>query len=744
MTPPDESPLRTSRLAKAHPPSLADRFRLVRDATERLAAPLSPEDQNVQSMPDASPTKWHRAHTTWFFETFILRRFDPGYRIFDPRFNYLFNSYYEAVGERHPRPERGAITRPTADGIGDYRRHVDAATAKFLAGSAQAQEPQVAALIELGLNHEQQHQELLLTDILHAFAQNPTCPAYGPFVPSMVREAVPLDFIAFEGGIVEIGHRGSEFAFDNETPRHRMLLEPYRLANRPITNGEWIEFIEAGGYRDASLWLSDGWQTVLREGWNAPLYWREIDGAWHAMSLAGLQPVDRNAPVVHVSYYEAEAFARWKGARLPTEAEWEHAASHLPIDGNLGGAGYLRPVAACGRGGLEQMFGDVWEWTASAYAPYSGYRPAAGAVGEYNGKFMVNQMVLRGGSCVTPDGHVRASYRNFFYPHQRWQFMGLRLATDASRRISPAWRDDTFRNDVWNGLSASPKTLPCKYFYDREGSRLFDAICALPEYYLTRTETALLRAAAPSIAQHLPKHAALVEFGSGSSIKTRILLDEMRDLTAYVPVDISAGHLKAIASDIAATYRRLSVVPVATDFTQEIALPEQIRRMPLVGFFPGSTIGNLTPDEAESFLRMARRTLGEGSSLIVGLDLVKDEDELLAAYDDAAGVTARFNKNILARINRELDSDFDLSSFAHNAVWNADAERIEMHLVSEKDQAVTVAGRRFHFAEGETIHTENSHKYRIDDFAALAARAGWSQAADWSNPSPGFAIVLLT
>lgn len=745
MTPPDESTLPTWRHAHhtSAPLSLSERYARVRDTTEALAAPLSPEDQNVQSMPDASPAKWHRAHTTWFFETFVLRRLDPRYRVYDERFNYLFNSYYEAVGARHPRPERGAITRPTANEISDYRRYVDEAMSRFVSTSAVAREPEVAALIALGLNHEQQHQELLLTDILHAFAQNPTYPVYAPFAPAMVREAQDLSFIDFDGGLVEIGHDGDGFGFDNESPRHRTFLEPYRLANRLITNGEWLEFMTAGGYGEPRHWLSDGWQTVQREGWHAPLYWRELDGAWHAMTLSGLLPVEPNAPVTHISFYEADAFARWRGARLPTETEWENIAAGVAIHGNLLGCGYLRPLAASGRAGLAQMFGDAWEWTASAYAPYPGYRAPDGAVGEYNGKFMVNQLVLRGGSCVTPADHIRPSYRNFFYPHQRWQFTGLRLAQDMPKRtLRGVARDEAFLADVWNGLSATPKSLPCKYFYDREGSLLFDAICELPEYYLTRAETALLRSAAPEIARLVPTESVLVEFGSGSSIKTRLLLDAL-DLAAYVPVDISGEHLAQVARDIAAKYHRLQVTPLVADFSDPFTLPPACDDEPLIGFFPGSTIGNMTRPEALRFLRLIRTTLGPDSQLVIGIDLVKDVDTLVAAYDDAAGVTAAFNKNLLARINRSLDGDFDLSSFEHRVRWNDVEDRVQMHLASARDQTVTIAGRRFHFAEGETIHTENSHKYRIDEFIMLAAEAGWTMRQSWLSDAPGFAVLLL-
>ena len=409
--------------------ALIARFRAVRAETERLAAPLSAEDQVVQSMPDASPAKWHRAHTTWFFETFLLKDAEA-YAPFHADYSFLFNSYYDAVGARHPRPQRGLLTRPPLEEIAAYRAHVDAAMAQFLA--ARGGEPRIAALVELGLHHEQQHQELLLTDILHAFAQNSVHPAYQAHKPIAARTAPALAFTEFEGGLVEIGHDGEDFAFDNESPRHRAWLEPYRLANRLVTNGEWLEFIAAGGYRDPKHWLSDGWQCVQANDWSAPLYWQQQDGAWLSMTLSGLQPINTQAPVTHVSFYEAEAFARWRGKRLPTEAEWEHAAqAQADPRGNFRESGALRPLPALDD---TQMFGDCWEWTGSPYTSYPGFRAAEGAVGEYNGKFMINQMVLRGGSCVTPADHIRSTYRNFFYPHQRWQFSGLRLADDSGRK----------------------------------------------------------------------------------------------------------------------------------------------------------------------------------------------------------------------------------------------------------------------------------------------------------------------
>jgi ergothioneine biosynthesis protein EgtB len=415
--------------------SLDRAYRRTRALSEQLAEPLGPEDQTVQAMADASPTKWHLGHVTWFFETFVLRRFAPGYQVFDERFAYIFNSYYEAAGPRHPRPERGMLTRPTVAEVMAYRYHVDAAMAEFLGGSDGAGDSEVAALVELGINHEQQHQELLLTDILYLFSLSPLYPTYRAAAPKGQDGAVPaLDWHEFEGGIHEIGHAGGGFAYDNEGPRHQILLRPFRLASRPVTNGEWQAFIDDGGYRRPEYWLSDGWATVRREGWTAPLYWQrgEGDRQQAMMTLGGLQPLDLNAPVVHVSYYEADAYAAWAGKRLPTEAEWEVAAAGLEPAGNTLGSALLWPAVADASKGLKQMFGDVWEWTQSPYTAYPGFRAPAGAVGEYNGKFMSNQMVLRGGSCVTPDGHVRATYRNFFYPHQRWQFMGLRLAEDVA------------------------------------------------------------------------------------------------------------------------------------------------------------------------------------------------------------------------------------------------------------------------------------------------------------------------
>ena len=408
--------------------TLTDRFLATRSLTESLASSLSAEDQTVQSMPDVSPTKWHRAHTTWFFETFLLTPSLHGYRLFHPDFGYLFNSYYEGVGARYPREHRGLVSRPGIAEIGEYRSHVDKAMAELLLDAPDAS---VTALTELGIQHEQQHQELLLMDIKHVLSRNPLQPAYDAVRlprPTAVGETTWSEYPA---GTYEIGHSGRSFSFDNELPRHHVYLEDYALADRPVTCGEWQAFIEDGGYRRPELWLSDGWATVQSERWECPLYWSNVDGGWQEFTLAGPSPVNPAQPVCHLSYYEADAFARWAGGRLPTEAEWEVAASPLTVTGNFLDQTRLHPQPVTDSPSDASLFGDVWQWTSSAYSPYPGFEPAPGAVGEYNGKFMVNQYVLRGGSCVTPPDHLRATYRNFFPPSARWAFSGLRLARNA-------------------------------------------------------------------------------------------------------------------------------------------------------------------------------------------------------------------------------------------------------------------------------------------------------------------------
>lgn len=415
--------MKLSRPSPQAPDALRDAYRTVRSASVTLADPLSPEDQCIQSMPDASPTKWHLAHTTWFFETVLLQPHASGYRCFNPRFQYLFNSYYEALGPRHPRPQRGLLTRPSVQEVHAYRAHVDAGVERLLDGIAEAAWAEVEPLLTLGLHHEQQHQELLVTDILHALSCNPLLPAYRPAAAPALRLAtvVPaMQWRAQPGGHVEIGHGGAGFAFDNETPRHRALLRPFAIADRLVNCGDYAQFIADGGYRRPELWLSDGWAAVQSQGWRAPPYWLAPDdprlglqggaaAGWQLFGLNGVRPLDHEAPVSQLSFYEAAAYAEWAGARLPTEFEWE---------------------AACADEGMTEMTGHVWQWTRSSYDPYPGFRPMPGVAAEYNGKFMVGQLVLRGGSVATPEGHSRPSYRNFFPPAARWQFSGLRLAKD--------------------------------------------------------------------------------------------------------------------------------------------------------------------------------------------------------------------------------------------------------------------------------------------------------------------------
>lgn len=433
---PSASSAGARRRAAARPPvesELADHFRRVRDQTVALCQPLEDEDYVIQSMPDASPAKWHLAHTSWFFEEFVLRGALEGYRPYDDRFGYLFNSYYNSVGAMHARPNRGLLSRPTVAEVLAYRTHVDEQMQIVLASAAGAP----AEVVTLGLHHEQQHQELLLTDIKHLFWCNPLQPVYEAREERTWRHAPPLDFIKLPGGLLEIGHAGADFCFDNEQPRHQLYLAPFQLANRPVTNAEFLEFVRDGGYTQPQLWLSEGWAVVQREQWCRPLYWAE--SLEHEFTLSGPRAINPHSPVCHLSYFEADAFARWAHARLPSEAEWEVAAytAAPEVQGSFLEHGNLHPVPALASVGIQsaeplaQMFGDVWEWTQSAYAPYPGFKPLAGALGEYNGKFMVNQLVLRGGSCVTPAAHIRPSYRNFFPPAARWQFSGLRLARNA-------------------------------------------------------------------------------------------------------------------------------------------------------------------------------------------------------------------------------------------------------------------------------------------------------------------------
>ena len=420
--------------------ALIQRFREIRDFTTRLCRGLQPEDCVVQSIPDVSPTKWHLAHTSWFFETFILKVWVPEYQPAVPEYAYLFNSYYNAAGSMHRRDLRGLISRPTLAETRRYREHIDECVIDLIASADEAALAEIEQVLILGFHHEQQHQELLVTDIKHVFAQNPLHPIFQQNVGQVSNlppgkagklKTCPT-FIQFDETIVPIGHEGSDFSYDNEGPRHRALVPAFALASRAVTNGEYLEFMEAGGYTRAEFWLSLGWTTVNEQRWDAPLYWEKRDGAWWNFTLSGFRPVSESEPVTHISYFEADAFANWSGARLPTEFEWERAAADVPMDGNFVESERFHPAPAPASDGkkLMQMFGDVWEWTRSSYSPYPGYRAAPGALGEYNGKFMCNQYVLRGGSCATSRTHIRHTYRNFFQPEKRWQFTGIRLAQD--------------------------------------------------------------------------------------------------------------------------------------------------------------------------------------------------------------------------------------------------------------------------------------------------------------------------
>ncbi|MEQ9105403.1 MAG: ergothioneine biosynthesis protein EgtB [Rhodothermales bacterium] len=420
-------------------PALSARFSSVREQTRRIAAPLAPEDHVVQSMEDVSPTKWHLAHTTWFFETFVLGPNVEGYRPYNERFAYLFNSYYVQAGERFSRPHRGLLSRPTVDDVNAYRAHVDSAMMAFLRKLPAGTAPEVERVVEIGLNHEQQHQELMVTDIKHVLSINPLQPAYDPSGKRMPSDDLPTTWMAFNPGIVTIGDAGSgRFCFDNEGPRHRVFVEPFELASRPVTNREYLAFVEDDAYANPVLWLSEGWATVAREGWTHPLYWQHENGEWTEFTTAGRLPLDLDAPVTHVSLFEADAFARWSGARLPTEFEWEHAAGsaigNTNITGHFSEDLIFIPSLSGERsliGPFHNLFGSTWEWTSSHYSPYPGYETEDGALGEYNGKFMYNQFVLRGGSVATPGDHIRLTYRNFFPGHARWQFSGIRLARSA-------------------------------------------------------------------------------------------------------------------------------------------------------------------------------------------------------------------------------------------------------------------------------------------------------------------------
>lgn len=834
------------------------RFIKVRELSERLSASLSPEDTTVQSMLETSPTKWHLAHTSWYFENFILREFLPSYQPFNPDFHFLFNSYYQGAGPQFERAKRGLLSHPTLAEVLDYRDYVTKAMLALIdRDTPHGNWSSIVPLLDLGCHHEEQHQELLLTDIKHAFSINPMRPSYRRRQTPGRGRVSAIDWLKFDEGQYEIGHDGNGFAFDCEGPRHKIYLYEFELASRPVTNREFLQFVKDDVYKNPEYWMAEAWDLIQAEGWDKPLYWQRETGHNEVYTLFGVEPLNPNEPVCHISYYEADAYARWAqkiwpGSRLPTEAELEVAAArYAKTEGTNDLANdRLHPRTAGDTKPFAQLFGDVWEWTSSAFSPYPNYSPPTGVVGEYNGKFMANQMVLKGGSCVTPNNHIRPSYRNFFYPQARWQYTGVRLArntgisenvstpvsnvtptpaptprsdapvveapatnqqepaaekaavtpektvadTGSAKGLSSILDDDilgddilgddflgdvsdfeteensiddliadtdsnrrkahfidlkptveTFRDSVIAGLKSGPKVLYAKHFYDEKGSELFNQICKLDEYYPTETEKGILRRRIRTIAQQLAEKVQLVEFGSGSSDKVRILIRALEHFDSYVPIDISREILMQSSDQLATEFPHIEVTAICADYTKRVDLPPPSLDRPggRMGFFPGSTIGNFSPENATGFLKRAGEILGSGAGLIIGVDLKKDKDILELAYNDKSGVTAKFNLNILARINSELDGNFKLGNFEHLAFYNDEMSRIEMHLVSLKNQKVNVSGEEFSFEEGETIHTESSFKYSVQEFKQMVIDAGLKHAAVWEDKDKLFSVHYI-
>ena len=757
--------------------SLAEAYESIRSQTESLVQPLSDEDCSAQSMPDASPAKWHLAHTSWFFETFLLipqlvPRQDS-YKVFNPDFQFLFNSYYNGVGEQFTRAQRGLLTRPTLTEILSYRNHVDQGMSLLFDSINDSkshtdvdQTKDIAELIELGLNHEQQHQELLLTDIKHLFSINPLLPAYETKWPLNSTRPSPMRWIRVEAQETSVGHCADTFCFDNETPKHSVRTDAFELASQPVSNGEFIEFILDGGYSKPELWLSNGWAAVQEEAWQAPMYWHQVDLQWRCFTLHGDCPVDLNAPVCHVSFYEAEAYARWSSARLLTEFEWEAAAQQSTVSGNFLESDSLHPIShndVCELTKAEQLFGDVWEWTRSDYAPYPGFAIAQGAVGEYNGKFMSDQYVLRGGSCVTPIGHIRSSYRNFFPAGTRWQFSGIRLARDIEKTekdpkktieqlddVQPAFfeletpQSSSEHQELIAGLMASPAQLSPKYFYDFMGSKLFEAITCLPEYYQTRTEKLIFEQYTRQIADSAVRHPGadyqLADLGAGNCEKAAALIPSLKP-SSYVAIDVSAEFLKQQVAAMQKRFPNIVVSGVAMDFSKQFRLPKELKKQKTLMFYPGSSLGNFPPAKQAELLSQLGEDLGD-CALLLGLDLVKGKQELEAAYDDALGVTAAFNLNALRHVNQLIGSNFDAADWRHVALFNVAESRIEMHLEAKRDITVALAVGQRTFATGERILTEYSHKWPLDDIAPMLESAGYTLAELWTDPDKKFAVCL--
>ena len=733
-----------SLLADSAP--LADQFAGVRAATERICEPLETEDYVVQSMADVSPAKWHLAHTSWFWETFLLTPYQPGFAPYHPRYAFLFNSYYNTVGRMHYRPHRGLLSRPTVAEVYAYRRSVDEKMAALLADPPG--DAKFLSVFRLGLNHEQQHQELMLTDIKHVFSINPLAPVYRERPNLQSAPVPPVEWIENAGGDIEIGYAGDAFAFDNERPRHAARVAPFAIASRPVTCGEFSGFIADGGYERADLWLSDAWFHLKKAGWNAPLYWERDGERWTQFTLAGVRAdrpgraglprqLLRGRRLRAVGRRKASARGRVGGGRRGStdRRELRRERSAAPGAGGRIIAGFLRR-----RLGVD---GEPL------------YRLPALQAAAWRLRRIQREVH------VQPDGPSRRLVRDadLAYPNDLPQLLPARrtlavpgLPAGAGRGGGPMTtaesaarvgdeRSSDFMREVLEGLGGPRKWLPCKYFYDEHGAELFEQITRLDAYYPTRTELAIMKRFAGEMAEAIGADAQIIELGAGSGLKTRTLLDAIQSPAGYLPVDISPDYLFATAEALAAEYPSIEVVPILADFTAPFSVPA-MRRRPArrVVYFPGSTLGNFDPDDAVALLRTVASTAGPGGGLLIGLDRKKDVDVLHAAYDDPQGVTARFNLNLLRRINDELGADFRLERFRHGACWNPERGRVEIHLTSVVEQIVHVGERSFHFRAGESIHTENSHKYDAGDARKLAARAGFRIARDWTDDRDWFSV----
>lgn len=727
--------------------SLADQYQTIRQQTFDLCRHLEIEDYAVQGMVDVSPPKWHLAHTTWFFENFLLSQFIKDYVCFHPQYNFLFNSYYESVGKFHIRQNRGLLSRPTTHEIFSYRLEIDHQVISLLEKASLQDRITIDSILTIGMHHEQQHQELLLTDIKYNFFCNPLKPVFRKMEHAVQETCPSLEWKTIQGGIYSVGFDGEGFSYDNERPMHKIFIEDFELASRLVTNGEYLAFIEDRGYERPELWLSDGWKDIKASGRKAPIYWESKGNEWMQFTLSGMVPIHLDEPVCHVSFYEAAAYARWVGHRLPTEHEWEVASqASLPEKVHFIESEYLHPRVA--KADADQLFGDVWEWTQSPYTPYPGYHAPFNAIGEYNGKFMCNQQVLRGGSCLTPLNHIRSSYRNFFYPSSCWQCTGIRLVKDKSQKksSSPLSTKVIFLHDVVEGLRKSPKELSPKYFYDKKGSELFDAICKEPEYYLTRTEETLFKRAVKDLKECIPNPSSMIEFGSGNCEKIGYFLEQISQIQTVIPIDISKEFIQETAQKLASRFPLLSIHPLAADFLELKSLPQHrdLQAKYPIMFFPGSTIGNFEPDVRNKILQNIASLIKPHGALLIGIDLIKDQTILEAAYNDKAGVTAAFNLNLIERINRELGGNFPIDSFAHRAFFNEEKSRIEMHLVCLDECSVALGNELFSFKEGETIHTENSYKFDLESFAETASSAGFKLSQSWVDPKEYFGFLYLT